>query len=138
MKGINSSVLVIDDDPGVRRSYARLLERAGFSVTVVESGSEAYEELRKQSFGAIVLDIQMPSLTGLSFYEQLEERLPGMAARVVFVSGFIDLPGTREFLTKTGRPFLAKPPDTEELVDVVRRVVEDAAQSGVKPESGES
>ena len=127
-EGMDLSVLIVDDDAGIRRSYAKLLRSAGFTALAVDSALTAFEELKQRSFDAILLDIQMPGLTGSSFFEQLVDTLPHMARRVVFISGFVDMPGTREFLAKSGRPFLGKPPKRGELVRVVRQVVESSAR----------
>ena len=121
---LDMPVLIVDDDVGIRRSHTRMLERAGFTVSSVDNAVAAFEELQKQSFGAILLDIQMPGLTGTSFFEQLEERLPHMASRVVFLSGFVDENDTHEFLVRSGQPFLAKPTQLDELVETVRQMVE--------------
>ena len=122
--GFDMPVLMIDDDSGVRSSHTKLLERAGFTVSSVDNALAAFDALQEQSFGAILLDIQMPGLTGTSFFEQLEERLPHMASRVVFLSGFVDQHDTHEFLVRSGQPFLTKPTQLDELVETVRRIVE--------------
>ncbi len=137
--GFDMPVLIVDDDVGIRKSHTRMLERAGFTVSSVDSAIAAFEELQKQSFGAILLDIQMPGLTGTSFFEQLEERLPHMASRVVFLSGFVDQHDTHEFLVRSGQPFLTKPTQLDELVETVRQIVERSKrESGRYARPGES
>ena len=122
--GNDLSVLIVDDDEGIRRAHSKLLERAGFAVSSVDNAIAAFDALQTTQFGVILCDIQMPGLSGMSFFEQLEERQPQMARRVVFLSGFIDQHDTHEFLVRTGQPFLAKPSTEEELVDIVSRIIE--------------
>ena len=114
----------MDDDIGIRKSHTKLLERAGFTVASVESALEAFEAIEQHTFGAILCDIQMPGLSGTSFFEQLEEQMPHMASRVVFLSGYVDQHETREFLERSGQPFLAKPATRDELVDTVRSMAQ--------------
>ncbi len=127
--GMDMPVMIIDDDSGVRRSHTRILERAGFTVSSFDNALAAFAELQKeQSYGAILLHIRMPRLSGIGLFEQLEERLPHMASRVVFLSAFVDQHKTRELLELTGQPFLAKPSNLDQLVGTVRRMVERSAR----------
>ncbi len=121
---LDMPVLIVDDDSDVRRSHQKLLERMGLTVSSIDNAVAAFDELQQKSFGAILLDIQMPGLTGTCLFEQLEERLPIMASRVVFLSGLVDQPETHEFLERTGQPFFAKPPEPDELVATICQMVE--------------
>ena len=103
------SVLLIDDDPGVQRTFGGILRKAGFDVTVVGGSVAAFAELKKRSFQAIVCDVILPIADGTSFYEELQNVFPKMADRVIFVSGWVKDEKTRRLLEYTGRPFLAKP-----------------------------
>ncbi len=118
-------VLVVDDDPAVLRSHTKLLEQGGFDVLPAVDGMEAFEQLRGSvPIQAILCDVDMPMLNGTGFFEQLEEILPEMASRVVFVTGHADEPDIRKFLEQTGQPFLEKPTPSNQLVDAVRQIVE--------------
>ena len=142
--GGDLAVLIVDDDVGIRKSHTKLLERAGFTVASVESALEAFEAIELHTFGAILCDIQMPGLSGTSFFEQLEERMPHMASRVVFLSGYVDQPDTFEFLKRSGQPFLAKPATRDQLVNTVGSMVQrtgwesglSANSKGKKPPTG--
>lgn len=122
--GSDLGVLIVDDDEGIRRAHAKLLEREGFTVSSVDNAIAAFEALQTTQFGVILCDIQMPGLSGMSFFEQLEEQQPQMASRVVFISGFVDQHDTHEFLVRSGQPFLAKPSTKDELVDIVSQMIE--------------
>ena len=58
-------VLVAEDNPVNRKVTARLLERAGFQATLVESGEDALDALAQESFDTVLLDINMPGISGL-------------------------------------------------------------------------
>ena len=126
-------VPVVEDGPSVRRSHTRLLEQGAFAVLPAVNGMEAFEHLRTENVDAILCDVDMPTLNGTGFFEQLEELQPDMASRVVFVTGHADEPETRRFLEQTGQPFLGKPTQDDELVSAVRRIVERRGSGGYAP-----
>jgi DNA-binding response OmpR family regulator len=64
----------------------------------------------------------MPSLGGVGFFEQLEERYPNMAARTIFVTAFADEPPVRAFLEQTGQPYFGKPFLPNELLASVAEI----------------
>jgi len=117
-----SVVLVVEDDRANREAFSRILKRAGFEVESAENGLDALDRLATETYQAIVCDISMPLLSGIGFYEQLEENAPDMAGRVVFVTAYADDPRVRDFLTKTGQPVMEKPIELPALVEAVQRV----------------
>lgn len=115
-------VLIVDDNRRVRSSLARILKHAGLLVDTAENGLAAYAEVQSHPYRAIVLDVQMPFMDGIEFYEELRLDYPELARRVVFVTAWVDEPAIRTFLQDTGRPFLEKPFDVMDFVRLVRRV----------------
>ena len=129
-------VLVIDDDRDVLGVQAKVLQQAGFTVTLAENGCEALLELSMRPYQAIVLDLAVPFMEGRRFYRELEDKLPKMAQRVVFVTGMIGDPETQEFLEQSGRPYLGKPVEIETLVSAVRAVATPRASTGAMRDDG--
>lgn len=117
------TVLVVEDDRANREAFSKILTWAGFSVKTAENGLEALDRLSHETFEAIVCDISMPLLSGIGFFEQLEEESPDMAGRIVFVTAFADDPRVREFLDKTGQPVMEKPIELPALVEAVQKLV---------------
>ena len=66
-------ILVVDDDPGVRRLVAATLTSEGWKVRTAANGHLALEEIREHPFDAIILDLQMPVMDGPSFYRALRD-----------------------------------------------------------------
>jgi FixJ family two-component response regulator len=112
-------VFVIDDDPSVRRSLARLFRSAGYAV---ETYPSAVEFLQSESGpprpGCIVLDIRMPELDGLDLQEELAGR--DYALPIVFITGHGDIPTAVIAMKKGAVDFLSKPFDDEELLRAVQ------------------
>src|SRR5437868_10796274 len=112
-----TEILIVEDDQAVRDAFTRTLRHGGFQVTSAGNGVAALQVLGQQTFDAIISDYRMPELGGQGFYEQLEERFPSMASRIVFVTAYAEDPKIRKFLDQTGQPILGKPVETRDLLD---------------------
>ncbi len=122
MADLPPSVLLVEDNQQVREGLARVLSRAGFSVTTAENGLEALARLEGGRYGAVVSDIMMPVMDGMRLYQLLEVRHPEAARRLVFVSAWFDDPEVQAFLRRSGRPVLQKPFDIGDLIRMVREL----------------
>ena len=120
MRALN--VLVVEDDPDTRAGMRKVLVEAGFTVTEADDGLRALDLVSRRPFDAIVCDLRLPYLPGGGFYEELLQRDPNLATRVIFVSAIAHDPAVRQFLDGTGRPYLQKPYEVKELIEAVRRV----------------
>jgi len=116
-------VLIVEDDQSVRSAFTHAMQHGGFRATSAENGVSALQLLAGWDFDVIVCDYKMPELSGRGFYEQIEERFPAMASRVVFVTAYSDDPKVQDFLKQTGQPVLTKPVDVHELLDAVKQVI---------------
>jgi len=110
------AVLLVDDEPGIRRSVGRFLRRYGFHVTDVPNAQVAITALETGSYDLIVTDLRMPGLSGEEFFAFLGRNHPAMLHRVVFTSGDMQREETRLFLAECGCPALQKPYGLPELV----------------------
>jgi PAS domain S-box-containing protein len=117
------TVLVVDDEPEIRDMLAEILRGADHDVTTAASGREALQRIAAQRYDIVVTDIRMPDLDGRALFQQIRDRWPRLATRVVFVTGDTLTPALREFVTHSGRPVIEKP----FLPDDVRRVVAELA-----------
>ncbi len=113
------SVLLVDDEPAVARTHARLLESAHFAVKVALSGDEALEALSRASFDVIVSDIRMPGMDGLSLLRAI--RAVDLDVPVIFLTGSPRLETVIEALEYGAFRYLVKPVARQELIAVVER-----------------
>ena len=79
------SVLIVDDEPDVRDSIQRVLERAGFCVRSADSVADALVALRQQVSDVVITDIIMPKTSGIKAIEALRSEYPSV--RIVAISG---------------------------------------------------
>ncbi len=119
---VSRRVLVVDDEPELRRIVRRFLERRGHQVDEAGSGAEALERLAAVSYCAVVLDLKMPEMGGDELFQLLRERHPEIADRVVFATGDVISPARKAFLEESGRPAFEKPFDLQELAEAVEAV----------------
>ncbi len=80
-------VLVVDDDPEVHRLITALLKPEGLDVHCVISGQEALEEVARETPGAILLDLSMPGMHGLTFLDRLRENPYHTGLPVIVITG---------------------------------------------------
>ncbi|MBI3473621.1 MAG: sigma-54-dependent Fis family transcriptional regulator [Candidatus Solibacter usitatus] len=121
MKGVR--VLVVDDEPGIRRSLAGVLEDEGYRVTAVDSGESALEQVLAQGYELVLLDIWLPGLGGLETLSRIQEiPLPDRPA-VVMISGHGNIE-TAVKATKLGAfDFLEKPLSIEKVMVVASNAI---------------
>jgi two-component system, cell cycle sensor histidine kinase and response regulator CckA len=118
------TVLVADDDHGVRTLVRMLLQRAGYAVVQAASGREAYETMRERGHevDVVLLDVMMPEMDGHEALPAMRSIDPGMP--VVFFSGF-DQTEVAEHLADADAytSFIPKPFEKEELLGEIDRAL---------------
>ena len=121
------SILVVDDQPTVRRMAHRLLSEWGFRVFEAESGEEAMEvmETARSGIQLVIVDVVMPLADGVQVTQRIRERWP--AQRTLYMSAHPAEVLVQYGLTKLDAPFLAKPFTRDELLTKVSEAL--AAQA---------
>jgi CheY-like chemotaxis protein len=79
-------VLVVDDDPSVRKSIDRVLTSKGYAVITAENGEEAMRKLNEEKYDLVYTDIRMPGMSGLDVAEQVKASKPWTP--VVIITGY--------------------------------------------------
>lgn len=110
-------VLIVDDEPLVRRALARMLARDHITVEEADDGQTALELLMAGAapFDAIICDLMMPRLSGVELHEELQRRLPAQADRMIFLSGGAVTPSAQEFVARSRAAMLTKPITGDQL-----------------------
>jgi PAS domain S-box-containing protein len=122
------TVLVVEDEEGVREVVGRMLERLGFQVITATDGVDALRVLGEHADGvaAVLLDLSMPRMGGPETVQLLRERSPGLP--VVLMSGYTEQDMASKILNGAGGAvgFLQKPFLPEDLSSVLRQLSESA------------
>jgi len=122
MNDISSIVFVVDDDPDVLKSLARVLRSAGLAVSAFSSPSEFLEQHDPRAAGCLVLDVAMPGLNGLELQQALTAR--GSAIPIIFLTGRGDIPMSVQAMKGGAVDFLTKPIHDEDLLKAVHAALE--------------
>ena len=117
-------VLVIEDQKPVRESIGELLEIAGCEARLIGDGQAALEELLAGPYDLITIDLNMPSLDGVSIVEVLtSQEGPNRETPVIVISAYLS-PATVEDLRQLGiEHFLSKPFEAEDLLGPARKLL---------------
>jgi FixJ family two-component response regulator len=110
-------VLVLDDDPGIRAALAQLLTASGMRVVLFASAEELMSGVIPDAPCCLLLDLQLPDITGLEIQEKLAAR---DGPPIIFISGHGDIPTSIRAIKGGAVEFLPKPFSDEELFDAIR------------------
>ena len=115
------SILIVDDDPSVRRALGRLLVSAGWAVEEISNGGELLESASLHTAGCIVLDVDMPKMNGLEVQKELIKK--GCQLPIIFLTAHGDIPMTVHAVKAGAIDFLSKPCDANTLLAAVDEAI---------------
>ncbi|HEU5394417.1 MAG TPA: response regulator, partial [Candidatus Methylomirabilis sp.] len=119
------TVLVADDEIGVRESVGRALHREGFRVIPAEDGQAALDALRRGGVDLLLADLRMPGLSGLELLRAAKLLAP--AVEVIVLSGHGTVEEAVEAMKEGAYDFLTKPFGRAQLVRAIRQALEHRA-----------
>jgi two-component system nitrogen regulation response regulator NtrX len=115
------SILIVDDEPGIRQSLSGVLEDEGFTVAAVSSGEQALRAFEQRVYACVLLDVWLPGMDGLETLERLRAAYPDVS--VVMISGHGSIEAAVR-ATKLGAfDFIEKPLSLEKTVLVVKNAL---------------
>ncbi len=129
------SVYVVDDDDSVRSGMAKLLLSEGYNVRTFDSAETFLEKGVDDQIACIVLDLQMPGLSGLELQEHLLRE--GKELAIVFVTAHGDVPDSVSAMKKGAVDFLQKPFAPAALSEAVARAIETGKRIHAEREAAE-
>lgn len=116
-------VLVVDDEPDVRRTVKLTLTKAGFDVVEAEDGQAGIEAIRSGdnplSVDTIICDMQMPKVNGMEAVAYFREQFPSVP--VIVLTGNPDFKDANELFKQGVVEYLTKPIESEKLVEAVKK-----------------
>lgn len=112
---------IVDDDKSFRTAVARLMETSGFRVASYESAEAILARLPISEPGCILLDLQMPGLSGLELQSRLVEMAPILP--IVFLTGHGDVGSTVRAMKGGADDFLEKSASSKELLEAVKQAL---------------
>jgi DNA-binding NtrC family response regulator len=116
-------VLVVDDEPALRRTLERALKGHHYDVVSVADPNSAYQMLGESTFHLVLLDLRLPHMAGDTFFLAIVRRWPRLLGRVILMSGD-PLPPQPDWPAElAGCPVLHKPFSLDTLADTVGRTL---------------
>ncbi len=120
---IKRHVLIVDDEPAVRRTVRGVLESSGFKCTESENGLSALEWLKDNHTDLILVDYYMPIMNGLRLLEKIQNTLNGHTPRVIMLSGVIQEKEKLKAMDLGAYAIIDKPCNFRELVVKVNEAI---------------
>jgi len=121
MKTQAPTVMVVDDDAGVRNAMRALLKSVGLESALFASAQEFLTTYQPAQPGCLLLDIRMPGMSGLELQQHLNLR--GAVIPVIFMTGHGDIPMAVEAMQHGAFDFLQKPFRDQDLLDRIQRAI---------------
>jgi two-component system nitrogen regulation response regulator NtrX len=118
---LKQTILIVDDEPGVRTALSGVLRDEGYAVEAVSSGEACLERVTRGSVDLIVLDVWLPGMDGLATLARLRERQ--VDAQVVLISGHGNIESAVRAIKMGAFDFVEKPLSLEKTVLVVRNAL---------------
>ena len=118
---VNGKILIVDDEASLRKTLARILQRAGFEVTTAEDGEQGLAFLKTTNFDLAYIDIRMPKLAGMDMLKLLHSAYPNMP--VVLFTAQPDLNSAVDALRLGATDYLLKPLRPEVFIERTKTIL---------------
>jgi DNA-binding response OmpR family regulator len=117
-------VLIAEDEVQLRRVLQKALEREGYRVLTAGSAEGAYELLSLELADALLLDVRLPTMSGLALYLAILNRWPALAGRIAIMTGDAEAEEVRAWLERNPCTVLRKPFNLREIFEWLRAAVQ--------------
>ena len=117
----NALVFIVDDDRDTRESLRNLIRSAGLSAQTFSSAQEFLAAERPKAPGCLVLDVQLPGLSGLDLQQELAKA--GVKIPIIFITGYGDIPTSVRAIKAGALEFLTKPVNREDLLHAIHQAI---------------
>jgi len=122
VKDADSIVFVVDDDSSIREAIAILVKLAGLRVETFGTAQEFLRSKRPDLPGCVVLDVELPGLSGLDLQRDLTAH--GVKLPIIFITGYGDIPMSVRAMKAGALEFLTKPFRDQDLLDAIQQALE--------------
>jgi len=114
---LRKTVLIVDDDAGIRKAFARILQRNGYTADVASNGKEALQKVTAKKYDAALVDICLPDLNGLELLDQMQRAHRNMVI-IVITGNHIE---SKEDIKAD--EYLLKPVNPEDLIRLIEQKI---------------
>jgi len=118
-----TSILIVDDDAGVRTMLSSILNDEGYLVEAVENGKQAVKTCEKSPFDIALIDIELPDMKGTELLNKLKRIQPKMIR--IIITGHPSLESAMKAVNERADGYVLKPFEVTELLQKIRRILEE-------------
>jgi FixJ family two-component response regulator len=122
VKDVDAVVFVVDDDSSVREAIKSLIRLVGLRVETFGTAQEFLQSKRPDLPGCVVLDVELPGLSGLDLQRELAAH--GIKLPIIFITGYGDIPMSVRAMKAGALEFLTKPFRDQDLLDAIRQALD--------------
>ena len=108
------TILVVDDDKSILRSFTRILQKSGYEIETAETGKEAIEKVENRHYDLALVDIRLPDIDGTDLIAKLKKQL--QQTTKIMITGFPSLETGIKALDEGADAYLVKPVKPQELL----------------------
>ncbi|MCW4004727.1 MAG: response regulator [Candidatus Bathyarchaeota archaeon] len=108
------TILVVDDDKSILRTFSRILQKSGYEIDTAETGKEAMEKTEKRHYDLALVDIRLPDIDGTELLAKLKKPLQQTVK--IMITGFPSLETGVKALDEGADAYLVKPVKPQELL----------------------
>ena len=122
MRQPDAVIAIVDDDPSAREGLESLIRSAGWRVETFASAQEFLARPRDEAPSCLILDLQLPGLSGLDLQKRMAEL--ELEIPIVFLTGHGNIPASVQAMKAGAVEFLTKPFDEQELLRAIEEAIE--------------
>lgn len=111
-------ILIVDDDPHIRRLYREELEDEGYEVLVAETGAQAMEMFERENPALVTLDILMPDVDGIKLLRQMKEKKPQVPVIMSTAYDYRD-----DFAVWASEAYIVKSAELTDLKEAIKKLL---------------
>jgi DNA-binding NtrC family response regulator len=119
---MKANILVVDDEPSIRKVLTAILEEKGYNVETAENGKEAIRKSKTKFYNLALIDIRLPDVEGVKLLSEMKETTPKMAK--IIITGYPSLQNAVEAVNKGADAYIIKPLDIDKTLATIKEHLE--------------
>ncbi len=124
---MSATIMIVDDEDGVRNAFAIILEREGYDIVTAADGNEAIAQIDSEYFDLAIVDINIPGPDGIEILKHIKS--VNEDAEVIIISGYASLDTAIEAMRQGASDYIVKPFDIQIIPETVKRVLQKQKQT---------
>lgn len=121
------TILVVDDDKSILRTFTRILQKSGYDIETAETGKEAMEKAENRHYDLVLVDIRLPDVDGTDLLAKLKKQL--LHTVKIMITGFPSLETGVKALDEGADAYLVKPVKPQELLVLLEEKLKNRQES---------